>query len=391
MRFLISFFQSSRPHPTLGPYKHWEWYVKQGIEESGHTWVDVPGVDWAAGLACAADLEALAVWRAEAWERAVRFAREEHARNPIDVFLTYLFPSQVDVEAIEEVRRIGIPCVNFFCDNIRNFRHIPAEFSPFDLHWVPEYAALKMYRQAGFPTVWAAMPCWVHPSLRTWDHEETLPATFVGSRDGPRERLFQEVIPRLPGLELRGVGWASRDELPPFRGVPASIPELVRRQVQYVRNEGVAAFARKFLPAPRPVPDVVFAGAVRPAPGPDEYARTMQEATIALGVNRYESLRHSVRRPHAYSRLRDIEAPMMGACYLTEWCEGLDQMYDLDHEVAAYRTADELVAQIEALLGDPARRRRMRRDGQRRALADHTVGESLRRIATALNLVDACV
>ena len=80
------------------------------------------------------------------------------------------------------------------------------------------------------------------------------------------------------------------------------------------------------------------------------------EDAITLGVNRYPSFRFPATRPDTYSRLRDIEAPMLGACYLTEWTEGLDQLYDLELEIATYRSAEDMVEKLAELGADPARR-----------------------------------
>lgn len=63
---------------------------------------------------------------------------------------------------------------------------------------------------------------------------------------------------------------------------------------------------------------------------------------------------------------------MAGAAYLTEWTEDLPHLFEVGEEVLAYRTADELVAQAERMLGDAELRRRLRQNGRRRALADHT-------------------
>lgn len=71
---------------------------------------------------------------------------------------------------------------------------------------------------------------------------------------------------------------------------------------------------------------------------------------------------------------------MLGACYLTEWTEGLEHMYDLGKEIETYRTAEELTSKLSELQLDPARRGAMRKRAQRRALSDHCVARSVARI-----------
>ena len=120
--------------------------------------------------------------------------RQEIAHRPIHLFVGYFYPEQVEEAAIRELQRMGIPCVNFFCDNVREFLKPPAEYSAFALHWVPEFEALPMYRAAGLPHVHAAMPCWISDELRNASRIETEPATFIGSPDVLRRNLLGQAL-----------------------------------------------------------------------------------------------------------------------------------------------------------------------------------------------------
>jgi spore maturation protein CgeB len=102
---------------------------------------------------------------------------------------------------------------------------------------------------------------------------------------------------------------------------------------------------------------------------------------VAIGVNRVPTANRSLHRPLVYSRLRDLEAPMLGACYLTEWTEGLEHMYELGKEIETYRTAEELTIKLRELCQDHVRRGAMRERAQRRALSDHSVERSIARIS----------
>ena len=77
---------------------------------------------------------------------------------------------------------------------------------------------------------------------------------------------------------------------------------------------------------------------------------------------------------------------MLGACYLTEWTEGLEHMYELGKEIETYRTSEELTSKLSELRKDALRRRAMRQRAQCRALADHTVGRSIERIRAHFGL-----
>lgn len=390
MRIFLSCLQSLRRH-AVPAYQYWEPYFKNGIAEGGHEWIEAPDVDWAEAL-IDEDPVRVAEWRRRTWPRVVDHLRAEQRRGHVDLFLSYLYPRMVDEAAVAEIRALGIPTVNFFCDNVREFAHVPQAFKAFDLNWVPELQAVKMYARDGVPHIHAAMATWIPPEQRTVDHDEEYGVSFIGSRDKLRERLLADAIGRGLEVELRGAGWPQPGHVMAGASGGAKtsarpLRHVARNQIAFVRRYGVAGLGRKVAERfQAPVPDDVFVPYVRPRPDQEEYVRITQRSRVTLGVNRYPSYRLPIGRPGTYSRGRDIEAPMMGACYLTEWTEELETMYDLGREIETYRDADELVAKAELLVGDPARRRTMRRAAQQRALSSHSVPRTIARIADALGI-----
>lgn len=386
MRILVSCQQGRRRHP-IPAYEFWRQYFVHGLAEAGHEVLEVPGVDWAEGLVHRPGA-ALDLWRERTWQTVRSFVRAERRDQPVDLFLSYLYPAQVEVGAIQDLQRMGIPCVNFFCDNVREFRAVPAEYSAFALHWVPEFEALQMYREAGLAYVHAPMPCWIPQNLRSIATIETEPPTFVGSADILRRDLFSRAVQAGAKFMVRGTGWS--DEHNGARTAPRQRrpSAMVANQIALVRNHGFGALLRKagswILPM-RPASLPPWSIGIAPA-SENEYFRITREATICLGVNRVPTARNSNLHPLRYSRLRDIEAPMLGACYLTEWTEGLECLYDIGTEIEAYRTAEELSAKLGELALDPKRRSSMRERAQRRALGEHCMGRSIARIGERVGL-----
>jgi len=385
MRILLSCLQSLKRH-AIAPYLHWRSYLVAGIEEAGHDVVEVPGVDWAEGLTYPSGPE-LDSWRSRTWDATLAFVRREHANHPIDFFLCYFFPNQIEPAAISQIQDLGIPCVNFFCDNVREFQSIPARFHPFALHWVPEYEALSKYRKAGLPFISAAMPCWVPTEFRSTPANESEPATFIGSADQLRRDLFGRALQHGADLVLRGHDWRPDGRIQPNVTWDRSPRAILRNQISLVREFGFVALLMKLDARLRPlhppaIPDSRIGLPVSDA----EYVRISREARVTLGVNRVPTHTHSLHHPLAYSRLRDIEAPMLGACYLTEWTAGLEQMYEVGKDIEVYRTDAELAEKLGGLLKDADRRKSLRLSGQRQALSAHSIGTTIRRIQERLGL-----
>jgi hypothetical protein len=386
MRIIVSCLQSPKHH-QIAPYRHWRTYFIRGLKEAKHGILEVPGVDWAEGLACPGGA-ALEAWRARTWDAVLGFVRVKMQREPIDLFLFYLYPRQVEVSAIHELQRMGVPCVNFFCDNVREFHLVPPEYRGFALHWVPEWEALSMYRAARLPHVHAPMPCWVPATLRQPPTQESEPPTFIGSADILRTELLGKALASGADFIVRGSGWETQRESRSEAITSRPILDMIKKQVAVARCQGIGAVLNKFEHHFHPLrPAQLPPSQIGVAPiGDDAYFQMTREATVTIGVNRVPTVKASHRRPLAYSRLRDIEAPMLGACYLTEWTAGVEQLYALGGEVETYRTAEELAVKLAELKKDPERRSAMRRQAQKRALQDHSVARSLARICAALGL-----
>jgi len=383
MRIFLSCQQALRRH-AVPAYAFWEYYFKQGLAEASHEVIETPGVDWAEGLT---DLNPAGrrQWLDATWTRTIKFITSEHARKGVDLFLAYLFPHQVEPRAIAAIRAAGIPCVNFFCDNVREFTAVPDRYKGFDLHWVPEADACELYTKAKLPFVHAPMPMWVPPALRSPSSIENSEVVFIGSHDPLREDLLGEAVSLGLQLKLHGDGWRSTG--PTMTAAPRSIGCTIVNQFSFLRDHGLRGFAMRATYQMRHRRATNWIESCwQPAIHGDDYFRTLRESGVVLGINRYPSFRHSFSQPGRYSRLRDIEAPMLGACYLAEWAPGLEHLYEIGKEIETFKDAAELVEKTRLLLREPSRRAMLRHKGQERALNDHSLARSVERIAQRLGL-----
>ncbi|HEY4990092.1 MAG TPA: glycosyltransferase [Opitutaceae bacterium] len=365
-------------------YAFWEYYFRNALAEAGHEVIETPGVDWAGGLPDLPRAERRQ-WLDETWSRTVGHAVSEHAKEPIDLFLGYLFPQQVEPSGVREMRKAGIPTVNFFCDNVREFTAVPQSFRDFDLHWVPEADARPLYASAGLPFAYLPMPMWVPPELRTIPASENDATVFVGSHDVLREDLLGEAVSLGLKLEIYGSGWLEGE--PGQKPLAPNLARTFANQFAFVRREGLRGMAMRTTykaRAKRPR-EWIRSGAHPPLVG-ESYFTTTRNAQVVIGVNRCPSFRRPFSNPLRYSRLRDIEVPMLGACYLTEMAPGIGDLYEIGVEIETYRDAGEMFEKVALLQADSGRRISLRQKGQRRALSDHTIARSIATIARKLGI-----
>lgn len=383
MRILLAFQDSPYDYP-IPAYRFWLESMQNGLSEAGHTVLRVPEADWARGLLDLTPAERDA-WLDATWSRTVRTVRD---CDP-DLFLTYCYPQQVSTGAVRDIQALGCPVVNFFCDHVRELRGVPDAFRPFTLHWVPEYHAQPWYRDQQLRCLHAPMPVWIPPELRDGPAERDGPAVFVGSYDELRGDLLFSARQRGAHFVVMGSGWT-----PPAISATSPFPRFATRplrraanQVAFVSRWGLRAGWRKLHERPPPDRRADMDDLVQIAPfNRHDYVRTLQRATVAIGINRVHVPTASWDEPPRYSRLRDIEAPMAGACLLTEDAPELPAWYDLDTEIWTYREAAELAEKLAQLNRDASLRTRLRHNGQRRALQTHSIACTVERIAEALGL-----
>ncbi|RYY06132.1 MAG: glycosyltransferase family 1 protein [Sphingobacteriaceae bacterium] len=382
MKIFLSFLQS--PHNySIPAYSFWPYYIKNGIEEAGHSWTENPDADWALGLVPkTAALQAK--WKQDTWGKTISWLE----KNPVSLFLSYLYPEQIDVNTIQKIQKLGIPCINFFCDHVRQFKILPTAFSCFDLNWVPEYQALSMYVKAGYPYIHLPMPVWIEPAQRYVQKESFPQLTFIGSKDIQRQLLFESITSKRNDLPIKiyGNNWIEEKALQPVN-INYTFLNKLNNQYQFLKENGLQAYIRKLdnKNSEHPLSKLLQVK-VQSTQNFSDFQQLTAQSMVTIGVNRFPSYRYPLLHPNTYSRLRDLEAPMLGACYLTEYATGLEFLYDLGKDIETYKNADEFIAKAEWLMADSEKRKQLKINGQKRALEVHTIPESLKKLTNHLKL-----
>lgn len=375
MRVLVCAF--SRPFPQSdGPWPLWTPPFLEGLKACGCEALEPKTVDLIEPFLRRADADWIRRHRPALTERLLDEVKRLHRQTPLDLIFTYFWEFQVDPEGMRAITDLGIPTVNFFCDNVREFSSVEPLTRSFTLNWVPEVGALPFYRRVGAPHV--HLPMAASPSHFPYEERpEKRRVVFIGSADVVRRHLLDQVRDRLP-LRVGGTGWAPapREEARPSVATERSLAvrvgtlahragRLLRRNPRATWNHFEQRRAERRL-AGR------FSDLLLETRAPSAMLEAFWDSAVTLGINRFPTPEASLAAPRVYARLRDLEAPMAGAAYLTERTEDLPHLFEEGREVLAYRTAEELVAQAERMLDDPELRRRLRGAGRRRALAEHT-------------------
>jgi spore maturation protein CgeB len=308
-----------------------------------------------------------------------RFARQQHRKQPFDLVFCYLYATAVGPETVQELRLLGAPVVNFSCNNVHQF-DLVAEIAPhFDLCVVPERAALDAYRRVGARPLHLGMAA--NPAVyRPVPTRQVFDVTFVGQRYADRADYVLHLKQQGVDVRVWGAGWRGRLDL---AGAASGLLSVLEDEGPRALLDAATARARRLLG--RGAPGAHATGAegrnghddaeLRAISGHrllhSEMVRLFSRSRISMGFATVGNT-HSSGKRLTQVRLRDFEAPMSGAFYITEYQDELTEYFEPGQEVETYSGRDELLEKVRAYLAHPERADAIRRAGYRRARSEHT-------------------
>lgn len=340
-------------------------------------------LDWDSPMGYQAD----AGWRREGRSRMSESLLEEvrrvHQKKPLDLFFSYFYNVHVEPQAIRQIRKLGIPTVNFYCNGAHQF-HLVSEIAPaYDFCWVPEQQALPYYRAVGANPLHIQMgadPVFYRPLPGV---NRDIAVLFVGQLYADRvwwlSRLLRKGIP----MQVHTGAFANGN------GRPALIRRSLPREALHdLEAHGAVYLIRRFIrmmATRRALTHIrTFA---RPSPNDLEMLRLFARSHLVLNFSNVYDGGGPGGKVKAHVRLRDFEVPMCRALYFPQYSDELPLYYDVEKEVVAWRTLDELVAQIHFYLSHPADADQIREAGYRRAKEEHTWEKRYQQLFRSINMV----
>lgn len=296
--------------------------------------------------------------------------QEEHRAKPFDLFFSYYKDDMVDPQAVEQIRKSGVPAANFSCNNAHQF-YLVEELSPhFDYNLHSEKDARAKFLAIGANPLWwpmASNPKYFKPQ----DVPRTIAVSFVGANYALRARYIAHLLENSVDVYTYGPGWqwgtTSR-----WRSVAKRYKFLLQALcavsplAQYRASAMLADHDfRRSLGAR--FPDNVHAPV-----SDDELIALYSRSQISLGFlevyDRHDPSKTVTRHLH----LREFEAPMSGALYCTGYMDELAEFFEPGKEVLVYRNQHELLDKVCYYLAHPDEAEKIRQAGRARALRDHT-------------------
>ncbi len=396
MRIFLAVRHSRDPRLFFGDL--WSRNFVPALEEQGHEVVEskVDLLPASRFMDIAADFtpEELKV-RAETTEKILA---ELRAAYPVDLFLSYFYSAHFDPDGFEALRALAVPSVNFYCNSLYQFDHVRSIAAKADFSWHAERDARALYLAAGARPVWVQMGA--DPSLyRPIERAARMPRVcFIGQRYADRDRWASSLIDAGAPLDLYGKGWGPKSEgekphhqeaVGRRRPAAGSFASRLRAAREELVEGGLFRGGRRILER------IAFGRRSRAldeklslfARGPAEsVAETLSHYELCLNFSNVWADGRPGSPLITHLRLRDFEAPMCRASYLTGYSEEIEEFYAIGKEIDTYRSKEELADKIRFYLANPFAAERLREAGYRRARSDHTWAQRFRKLFAAIGL-----
>ena len=258
--------------------------------------------------------------RAKVDQKLPQFVQALHHQKPVDLMLSYLSGAQISPNTIEAVARLGIPTFSFHWDDRRAFygRKVGGQWSgpgavcnAYDLNLSNASASLIKYRMLGANALF--WPEGANPNFfRPLDLPEKYDVSFCGQRYGIRPLMIDFLRKNGIRVDCFGQDW----------------------------EHGYA--------------------------GDSELVTIFNQSKINLGFGYVNESTDQCLKG------RDFEVPACGSVYLTSYNDDLARVYRLGDEIETYRSFQECLLKVRALLADNVRRTRIRQAARTAVLARHS-------------------
>lgn len=296
----------------------------------------------------------------------LRQIKEAHNKKPVDLFFSYFYDACVFPEVIDEIKKMGIKTVNWYCNGSYQL-HLVKEISPhYDWCLVPEKFRLEDYKKMNANPIYCQEAA--NPDIyKPYDLPYEFDVTFVGQAYGERPDYIKYLLDQGIDVRVWGSGWQKFSS-------KGRIKSLCGKNIKHI---GLGLF-KEILEAI------------------EKISRKSNDSQVEIPYNRTGKILSDVEMIKMYSRskinlgfsscgdthvreerilqvrLRDFEVPMSGGFYMVEYMEELEEFFDIGKEIVCYANKEDLADKIKYYLKNDSEREAIRKAGLERCLRDHT-------------------
>jgi len=322
-------------------------------------------------------------------EQIIKIFQSEHEKKHFDLFFTYLTDIDIDVSALELVKKIGVPMANFSCNNIHQF-YLVEKISPvFDFNLHSEKYAGNKFKAIGAKPIWfplAANPTHYFPKQLAYKYD----VTFIGAAYAKRNYYISHLLNNDINIQCYGPNWKINPPKPILKKAYKEIKRTfwliksiftLNPEDRYLTSTNINYYDLQVLLREKYPQNVNY-----PLKEADRITMYNQ-SKINLGfLEVYSENNASMKKIRHHLHLREFEVPMCRGLYMTNFSDELCEFYEPDKEILVFHNEHELIDKIRYYLKHDADAEIIREGGYQRALKCHTYQKRFADLFMQLNL-----
>lgn len=354
-------FLGYQSHPSSNDINNPCWIDRDFSQALGELGCNIIKFDWELPYSVNERDQVLSKTLNEKNNRLLDEIKKNNKKKKIDIFLSAYDRRWVKAETIEKIKELGIFTINYNCDDINAFDRIEELVQIYDLNWTNQLGAIKKYKKKNARYFYT--PFGANPNIyRKYRLKKEFDVTFVGRNMGYREELIQFLVDE--GMEVRvwGIKW------------PHTIIQLARNFI-YTAKITKGHYLKKQIKNSLwylenfDISKKIFS----PSLSYEDLIKMYSRSTINLNFSGgLDEKMYDFKNANKSMKLRDIEATMSGAFYLTEWSKEIEKLFKVGYEIDCYKNKNELLEKCKYYLEKPKKAKAIGEAGRNRALKDYT-------------------
>ena len=296
-----------------------------------------------------------------------------HSKKQIDLFFSYFYDACVCPEIIEEIKKLGIKTMNWFCNASYQF-NLVEEISP-HYNWclVPEKFKLDDYRKIGANPFYFQEAA--NPNVyKDYGMEMRYDVSFIGQAYGERPSYINYLAQNNVDIKVGGYGWdrfISRNKKFNLRNSAGRIKMYLKNKI--TGNDNIDSLDHK-------LDGNIYKGILSDR----QMIETYNTSKINLGFSSCGETH--IDKRILQIRLRDFEIPISKGFYMVEYMEELEDYFDIGREIVCYDSKEDLLDKIGFYLSHESLRNKIREAGYLRCRGEHTWQKRFEKLFVKLRL-----
>jgi spore maturation protein CgeB len=290
----------------------------------------------------------------------------------------------IEPSVIDQIRKTGVPTCNFSCNNVHQFQMVDDLSPHFDFNLHAEKDVKEKFISIGANPIWwpmASNPKYFKPK----DIKRVYDVTFVGANYALRSQYITHLL--VNNIDVHAFG-------PKWNMVGRTKLRNIVKRLLYTKKTALASSLEEKVKSSTFLSEFdlnnvmikMFPYNFHSSVSDEELINLYSSSNISLGFLEVFD-RHDPSRPvMQHLHLREFEAPMCGALYITGYMKELEEFFEPEKEIITYRNRYELLDKVNYYLVNPEKGEKIRQAGYRRAITQHSYHNRFRMLFKQIGL-----